>query len=229
MINTVRDNIIPRDIMSIVFGTLGHRSQSLIPTIRSTENVERVIFYYGGDEEAKRARDAVIDYCKSLRIPVDAVELPDVFDLMDIAKRIKGDIRQWKKRGSKISIFNIAGGTRPTSSAALLACILEGVPTVYVHDVTHDEIALPLLEIEYRKILSPKERKILEIIRKQQNRKKQLSQIELAKLFGVTKATMNYHVKQLLKKGVISLTPDPEDMRRKLIAIQPTVELLLGD
>jgi len=215
--------------MAIVFGTLGHRPQSFIPTIKSTEDVERVVIYYGGDDEASRAKDAIIEYCKNLRIPVDAVELSDVFDLIGITKRIRGDIRDWKKRGSKISIFNIAGGTRPTSSAALLACILEGIPTVYVHDVTHDEIALPLLEMEYNKILSPKEKRILEIIRRNQSKKKPLSEIELAKQFGVTKATMNYHVKQLLKKGVISLTPDPDDMRRKLVAIQPTVELLLGE
>lgn len=229
MINMVCNNIILGDEIAIVFGTLGHRPQSLIPTIKSTEDVERVVFYYGGDSEATRARDTVIDYCRSLRIPVDAVDLPDVFDLIGISKRIRSDMREWKRRGSKIAIFNIAGGTRPTSSAALLACIMEGVPTVYMHDVTHDEIALPLLEIEYSKILSPKERKILSIIRKKENRKKPLSGIDLARLFGVTKATMNYHIKQLLKKGVISLTIDPEDSRRKIVSLQPTVELLLGD
>ena len=125
--------------MSIIFGTLGHRPQSLIPSIKTTENDERVVFYYGGDEEAAKARDEVVEYCKNLRIAVDAVELPDVFDLLGITKRIRADLREWKRRGPKIAVFNIAGGTRPTSSAALLACILEGVPTVYVHDVTYDE------------------------------------------------------------------------------------------
>ena len=214
--------------MSLVFGTLGHRPQSLIPTIKATENVERVIFYYGGDPEATKAKDEVVEFCKDLRIPVDAVELPDVFDLMGIARKIRGDIKEWRKRGSRIAIFNIAGGTRPTSSAALLACILEGIPTVYVHDVTYDEIALPLLEIEYTKILSNKERKILEIVKKHQH-KKPLSEVELSREFEVTKATMNYHVKQLLKKGAIALTPDPVDNRRKLVTIAPTVELLLGE
>lgn len=215
--------------MSMIFGTLGHRPQSLIPTIKATEDIDRVVFYYGGDDEAKKARDAIVEFCKSLRIPVDPVELPDVFDLMGIAKRIRNDIREWKGRGGKIAIFNIAGGTRPTSSAALLACTLEGVPTVYVHDLTYDEIALPLLEIEYSRILSKKERKILDIIRKNEEKGKPLYEVELARIFGVTKATMNYHVKQLLNKGVISLTPDSEDMRRKIVGLQPTVDLLLGD
>jgi DNA-binding MarR family transcriptional regulator len=214
--------------MSIVFGTLGYRPQSLIPTIKATENVERVVFYFGGDQQAWKAKEEVVNYCKNLRIPVDAIELPDVFDLMGIAKRIRADIREWKKRGAKIAIFNIAGGTRPTSSAALLACILEGIPTVYVHDVTYDEITLPLLKIEYTKVLSAKERKILDAIRKAQA-KSPLSEVELARQFGVTKATMNYHVKQLLKKGAIAITPDPEDTRRKQLTIEPTIELLLGD
>ena len=215
--------------MSIVFGTLGHRPQSLIPSIKATEGVERVVFYFGGDQEAEKAKDEVVEYCKNLRIPVDPVKLPDVFDLLGIAKRIRADLSDWKKRGQKIAIFNIAGGTRPTSSAALLACMLEGVPTVYVHDVTNDEIALPFLEIEYSHILSNKERKILTIIRKNQRQNKPLSEVELARQFEVTKATMNYHVKQLLKKGVINLTPDQTDTRRKLVTIQPAVELLLGD
>jgi len=214
--------------MSIVFGTLGYRPQSLIPTIKATENVERVVFYFGGDQQAWKAKEEVVNYCKNLRIPVDAIELPDVFDLMGIAKRIRADIREWKKHGAKIAIFNIAGGTRPTSSAALLACILEGIPTVYVHDVTYDEITLPLLKIEYTKVLSAKERKILDAIRKAQA-KRPLSEVELARQFGVTKATMNYHVKQLLKKGAIAITPDPEDTRRKQLTIEPTIELLLGD
>lgn len=215
--------------MPTVFGTLGHRPLSLIPSIKATENVERVIFYYGGDEEAERARDEVVEYCKNLRIPVDPIRLPDVFDLLGIAKRMRADLKEWKRRGQKIAIFNIAGGTRPTSSAALLACMLEGVPTVYVHDVTNDEIALPFLEIEYSNILSPKERKILALIRKNQKANRPLSEVELARQFEVTKATMNYHVKQLMKKGVIALTPDPKDTRRKLVTILPTVELLLGD
>ena len=214
--------------MPIVFGTLGHRPQSLIPSIKATEKVERVVFYFGGDQQAVKAKEEVVDYCKSLRIPVDAIELPDVFNLMDIARKIRSDIRDWKRRGAKIAIFNIAGGTRPTSSAALLACMLEGIPTVYVHDVTYDEITLPLLKIEYTKVLSDKERKILGLVKRAQA-KKPLSEVELAKQFGVTKATMNYHVKQLLMKGAIAMNLDPEDARRKLLTIEPTIELLLGD
>lgn len=215
--------------MSIVFGTLGHRPQSLIPSIKANEDVDRVVFYHGGDAETLRSRDTITEFCKGLRIPVDPIELNDVFDIVEVAGIIRKDVKEWKKRGNKIAVFNIAGGTRSTSTGALLACMLEGIPTVYVHDVTHDEVALPLLEMEYEKILSEKERRILRILIKKKKQKKQLSEVELAKLFGVTKATMNYHVKQLISMGAISLVPHEGDMRKKIVTLQPTIELLLGE
>ena len=154
--------------MVVIFGTLGYRPKSLIPTIRSTPNVDKVVFYYGidpADKEASskvpEARKGVVDYCKNMKIAVDPVELPDVYDFKNIAMRIRNDIRKHKRDGKEIAVFNIAGGTKPTSSAALLACILEGIPTVYVHDRTYEEIHLPLLRMEYNEVLSKEEQEIL--------------------------------------------------------------------
>jgi len=139
--------------MVAVFGTLGYRPKSLIPTIRSTKDVDKVVFYCGADKsdpdavkKVAEARKAVLDYCRTMKIAADAVDLEDPFDFKRVAARIRGDIRKHKKEGKEVAVFNIAGGTRPTSSAALLACILEGVPTVYVHDLTYEEIRLPLLK-----------------------------------------------------------------------------------
>ena len=36
--------------MAVVFGTLGYRPRSLIPTLRSTEGVDKLVFYYGADK-----------------------------------------------------------------------------------------------------------------------------------------------------------------------------------
>src|SRR2546428_409727 len=38
--------------MTVLFGTLGWRPQSLLPSIRSTENLERIVFYHS--DHAKR-------------------------------------------------------------------------------------------------------------------------------------------------------------------------------
>ena len=215
--------------MSVVFGTLGYRPQSLIPTIRATGDVEQVIFYYGGDKRAAEAKDRVLDYCKKMKIPAKDVELPNVFDLLGIAKIIKADLRKCKADGKKIAIFNIAGGTRLTSSGALLACMIEGVPTVYVRDDTYEEFTLPLLEIKYEEILSDKEKEILGIVLENQQKGKQLTGVELAKLLKVKKATVNYHVHRLIEKGAVELTPHGDDSRKKLIKAQPAIELLFGD
>ncbi len=220
--------------MVVVFGTLGFRPKSLIPTIRSTANVEKVVFYCGADRadpEAVRnvaeARKAVLDYCRSMKLAVDAVDLEDPFDFKSIATRIRGDIRRHKREGKKISVFNIAGGTRPTSSAALLACILEGVPTVYVHDVTYEEIPLPLLRMEYSQVLSGEEREILRTLLR--NRSRKLTEIDLSKLVGKHKATVNHHIKNLVAKGAVRLDAHPTDSRKKVVTVEESTELLLGD
>ncbi len=220
--------------MSVVFGTLGYRPKSLIPTVKSTPNVEKVVFYYGADPaepEARKkvsdARTAVTEYCRSMNILSDGIELEDPFDFKRIAKRIRRDIRRHKREGMEISVFNIAGGTRPTSSAALLACILEGVPTVYVHDVTSEEIHLPLLRIEYKDVLSAEEREVLQVLLRNKNR--MLTEVELAGLVGKHKATLNHHLRNLVSKGAVRLAKHPTDARKKLVRLEESSELLLGD
>jgi len=220
--------------MVAVFGTLGYRPKSLIPTIRSTPDVDKVVFYCGADKkdpEAVRkvaeAKKAVMDYCRSLKLAVDAVELEDPFDFKGIALKIRGDIRKHKKEGKGVAVFNIAGGTRPTSSAALLACILEGIPTVYVHDVTYEEIHLPLLRMEYDQVLSGEEREILRRLLK--SRLKDITEVELAALLGKHKATVNHHIKNLVAKGALRLEKHPTDSRKKVVKVEESAELLLGD
>lgn len=220
--------------MVAVFGTLGYRPKSLIPTIRSTPGVDKVVFYYGADKndpEAPRkvaeARKAVVDYCRAMKIAVDAVELEDPFDFRSIALRIRGDIRKHKREGREIAVFNIAGGTRPTSSAALLTCILEGVPTVYVHDVSYEEVRLPLLRMEYSQVLSREERELLKALIA--NRSRDLTEVELANLIGKHKATVNHHLRNLVAKGAVRLESHPEDCRKKIVKVEESTELLLGD
>ncbi len=220
--------------MVVIFGTLGYRPKSLIPTIRSTPDVEKVVFYCGADgsdldavKKVSEARKAVVDYCRTMKIAVDAVDLDDPFDFKNIALRIRGDIRKHKREGKEIAVFNIAGGTRPTSSAALLVCILEGIPTVYVHDVSYEEIHLPLLRMEYNKVLSGEEREILRVLSKRKS--KPVTEIELASLVGKHKATINHHIKNLVSKGAVRLEKHPDDMRKKIVRVEESTELLLGD
>jgi CRISPR locus-related DNA-binding protein len=220
--------------MVAVFGTLGYRPKSLIPTIRSTPDVDKVVFYCGADKKdaeavkkVAEAKKAVLEYCTAMRIPAEAVELEDPFDFKRIALRIRGDIRKHRREGKEIAVFNIAGGTRPTSSAALLTCILEGVPTVYVHDVTYEEIPLPLLRMEYNRVLSKEERSILSVLLK--NRSKDMTEVDLARLLGKHKATVNHHLRNLIAKGAVRLEKHKSDSRKRVVRVEESTELLLGD
>jgi CRISPR locus-related DNA-binding protein len=220
--------------MVVVFGTLGYRPKSLIPTIRSTANVDKVVFYCGADKSEPNAvksvaaaKKEVLDYCNGMHLSVDAVELEDPFDFKNIAMRIRSDIRKHKRENKEIAIFNIAGGTRPTSAAALLVCILEGIPTVYVHDVNYEEIHLPLLRIEYANVLSKEEKEILRFLIN--NRTKDMTEKELADSLGKHKATMNHHLKNLVADGVVRLERHPQDQRKKVVRLEESAELLLGE
>lgn len=220
--------------MAVVFGTLGYRPKSLIPTLRSTQDVEKLVFYFGADKNdpdaGRKVSDAmktVVDYCVKMGVAVEPVELRDPFDFKEIATRIRKDLRKHKREGKEIAVFNIAGGTRPTSSAALLVCILEGVPTVYIHDVTYEEIHLPLLKMEYDQVLSKEEKEILRFLSR--NRGSDVTEVELASKLGKHKATMNHHIKNLVRKGAVRLEKHPQDQRKRVVKVEDSTELLLGD
>src|SRR2546429_9034823 len=110
--------------MTILFGTLGWRPQSLLPSIRSTEHLERVVFYHSDHAKSRDARSKVVEFCRSLGVPCTATEVADAFDLIDAAGQIRTDVRKEKAGGVDLR-FHIAGGTRLMSSAAPPAFILE--------------------------------------------------------------------------------------------------------
>src|SRR5437899_7817077 len=211
--------------MTVLFGTLGWRPQSLVPTIRSTDNLYRVHFYHIDDVNSRDARSKVIVFCRSLGVPASAAEVTDAYDLLQVASQIRGDVRKERAAGAELR-FNIAGGTRLMSSAALLVCILEGIPATYVHDETYREIPLPLLRMTYGEGLTPKQRDALAFLVK--NREKRFSETALARALGVHKATMNHHLRKLEAVGAIERQSDPADARRLIVKPAPAMELLVG-
>ena len=211
--------------MTVLFGTLGWRPQSFLPSIRSTEKLERVVFYHSDHAKSREARAKVMEFCRSLGVAANAVEVSDAFDLLHVAAQIRADVRKERASGSDLR-FNIAGGTRLMSSAALLVCILEGIPATYVHDETYQEIPLPLLRIDYGAGLTAKQRDVLSFLVR--NRDKDFTETALAKALGVHKATMNHHVRELEAKGAIARLSDPTDGRRLIVKPAPGMELLVG-
>lgn len=211
--------------MALLFGTLGWRPQSLLPSIRSTESLDRVVVYHSDHEKSRAAMAKVADFCEAFGVPLTAVELDNAFNLMQIARRIREDLRK-ARAGAQPVRFNIAGGTRVMSSAALLACILEGVPTTYVHDDTGEEVALPLLRMNYAEHLSPRQREILKFLVDHADASH--SESALAKAMHVHKTTMNHHVRALAEKGVVEIAPDPRDARAYVVRAAAGADLLVG-
>ena len=211
--------------MTVLFGTLGWRPQSLIPSIRSTEGLERVVFYHSDHAKSREARVKVIEFCRALGVSAVANEVSDAFDLLHVASQIRADVRRERATGAEIR-FNIAGGTRLMSSAALLVCVLEGIPATYVHDDTYQEIPLPLLRITYGEGLTPKQREVLTFLVK--NRERDFTETSLARALGVHKATMNHHLRELDAKGAIERLPDAKDARKLVIKPAPAMDLLVG-
>jgi CRISPR locus-related DNA-binding protein len=211
--------------MTVLFGTLGWRPQSLLPSIRSTENLERVQFYHSDHTKSRDARSKVIEFCRSLGVPAGAVEVSDAYDLLHVAAQIRADVRKERAAGAELR-FNIAGGTRLMSSAALLVCILEGVPATYVHDETYREISIPLLRITYGEGLTPRQREVLTFLVR--NGDKDFTETALARALGVHKATMNHHLRELEERGAVERREDPDDRRRLIVKPAPGMDLLVG-
>jgi len=211
--------------MTVLFGTLGFRSEALLPAIKATSDVEKVVFYHDHHDSSLKAKSEVCSYCETLGIKAVPIPVDDAFDFLQLAKEMKQDVRRYRREGSEIACFNIAGGTKLMSSAALLIGILEGIPATYVHDRTLQPFHLPLLRIKYSETLTPKQREILRYLIDHKN--SELTERELADAVGVKKATINHHVSKLVEKGVVTLTAKKGDRRVKVVKAEPAVELLL--
>jgi len=211
--------------MTILFGTLGFRSEALIPAIRESSDVEKVVFYHDHHESSMKAKSEVCSYCETLGIKAVPMPVDDAFDFLQVAKKMKQDVRRYRKEGTEIACFNIAGGTKLMSSAALLVSILEGIPATYVHDRTLQPFHLPLLRIRYSETLTTKQKEILRHL--VDHKDSEFTERELADAVGVKKATINHHVSRLIEKGVVTLIPKKGDRRAKVVKAEPAVELLL--
>lgn len=211
---------------TVLMATLGWRPRTLIPSIQSTGDVERVVVYHSAHTKSRNARSKVVRFCATLDLPVAPVEVPNAFSLLDLAKRMRSDYQAERKKGATSFRFNIAGGTRVMSSAALLVCILEGIPATYVHDDTYEEFSLPFLRINYADHLTGRQKDVLRFLL--DHRDTSYTETGLASALKLHKSTVNHHVRELSARGVVETVRDPKDGRRRIVRPVEAVELLLG-
>jgi CRISPR locus-related DNA-binding protein len=204
----------------ILFGTLGFTAPKLIPSIKKSAEVERVVLFFDKNPKSHDAHRKVAEHCHDLGIPIESHEL-DAFDLIGDAVAIRKELQK-HPRGTVV--FNITGGTTILSSAALLACVLEGVRCVYLRQDTEEQIPLPLLTIPYHEYINDKQRLVLEAIRDHGG---DVTQAEIGRTIKKSKPDVNHHVREFLRMGLIETRPNPEDARQKLIRLAPSTNLLL--
>jgi CRISPR locus-related DNA-binding protein len=203
----------------ILFGTLGFTAPKLLPSIRK-RGPEAVVLFYDKHEKSDAARAEIAKYCESINLPVKAYKL-DAFDLLEDAVRIREELR---KHPRDQVVFSLTGGTTILSSAALLACVLEGVRCFYLRPDSEEEIPLPLLRLEYGKILNEEKRRILHAIQKFPGG---CTQMDIKRSTGLSKPNVNHHVGNLEDLGLVEVLPDPKDRRKKTLKLAPSTRLLL--
>ncbi|HEY3419082.1 MAG TPA: MarR family transcriptional regulator [Methanomassiliicoccales archaeon] len=211
--------------MVVILGTLGHHPETLLPTIRSTKGVDEVVVFHSDHENSIKAVEEIGRTCHMMEVAFSPRQIPDAFDLVSTAKEIQKTILELRTENKHIAVFNIAGGTRIMSASALLVCTLEGLNAVYVHDDSHKEIPLPLLQIKYSDILTEREKLILRFLLA--NKGKEVTQRDLADELHLHKATVNHHVKQLIDKRAIHLEDKVGDKRVRPIRVEDSMALLL--
>ena len=211
--------------MVVLLGTLGHHPETLLPSIRSTKGVEEVVVFHSDHQDSIKAVEEIGRTCQMMEVVFSPRPIPDAFDLVSTAMEIQRTILELRNSNKQIAVFNIAGGTRIMSASALLVCTLEGLNAVYVHDDSHKEIPLPLLQIRYSDILTDQEKVILKFLLDKKGA--EVTQRDLAKELQLHKATVNHHVQQLIEKRAIHLEEKKGDKRVRLIKVEDSMVLLL--
>lgn len=205
-----------------IYGTLGFTPKKFLPTLRSRHDVERAVVFHDDHADSQAAAKEVTAYCKSVGIALECVQL-DAFDMVECASAMQKKVRA---RGAENILFNVTGGTTVLNAAAVLTCILEGVPAVYLNQESRSEIPLPLITARYDRLLSTPQRRVLAHI----NRTKGCTLGELVTGLGQSKPTMSHHVQKLVDYGLVSRRTDDKDARIKRLQAIPSARLLLdGD
>lgn len=216
--------------MTTIYGTLGFTPDKFLPTLRQRSDVEAACCFHDDHPDSVEAAREVARYCKDLGVDYASVQV-DAFDLVDAAGAMQAEVRDRGPEAADL-VFNVTGGTKVLSAAAILVCILEGLRAVYVHEETGREVPLPLLTVRYDRVLTEAERRVLRFIAEHEGEGPDppgTTQADIRAGLELSKPTVSHHVGKLVDHGVVEEAPDPDDGRRKLLTVIPSARLLLGE
>lgn len=147
------------------------------------------------------------------------MDQPIPFDYVGTLERLVGDLRSVADRRV---LFNLTGGPKTMAVAAAMACLLLGIPVLYVPEEEPNPvpIPLPIVRMRYVNMLTPKMHEVLHVLAA----KGDLSAAELARGLRIAHSTLDYHLARLERLGAIGWVAEG---RRRRAAISDLGRVLL--
>lgn len=183
--------------------------------------MSKAVVFHDQHPDSQKAAQQVARYCNDLGIDYRAVQV-DAFDIVESAAAMQEAIR---KDDPRDVLFNVSGGTKVLSSAAVLASILEGLRAVYIHEETGEERPLPLFRARYEDFLTERKREILRYVAEHDG----CTQRQVYEALNLSKPTVNGHIKGLVEYGLLEQAKDENDTRVKRLHVIPAARLLFQD
>jgi len=200
--------------------TLGFASSRLLPVVRRRAP-QRLVVFYDMHEKSGLAYEDVKAYCRSVGLRLDGHRV-DAFAIVPSINRIRQEIRRAPRHEVLVAA---TGGTTILSCAALFASLFEGVRAVYLRERSNEEVDMPLLHIEFEATLSGPKRAIIKALIDAGGT---ASASFLAKKLSKTKATISYHVRDLVKQGIIAEEIRASDRRQHALTLTDGWAMLWG-
>jgi len=221
--------------MVVVFATVGFHPEAIKPAIKHLANIKKCVFFCGSTpEEDSRKRLAqtkehLETACKMMDIPTEFIDLPDEADFCDIFRKIRSKLREeGGKDVAKNCVFNITGGTKPMSLAAVMACVHEGVDAYYYTIDEDQPVKIPLLRVKYADNITEKQKEILTFIGNTPSNETCCAS-DIAKKMRLSPATVSTHLDRLENVGGIERTPNKKNRSSDIIKITDAAKLMLED
>jgi CRISPR locus-related DNA-binding protein len=189
--------------MVVLFATLGFTSQAVTPTLAWAKDLRKVVVFHSKHKKSVEAMEELRKQCKAINVEFEPHRVDDEYSLVPLVKEMERVAREHNKENI---IFNITGGTKMLSSAALLLCVLHSIDAVYTRETNGQILEVPLLKMIYEDLLNKKEKNILRIVADNCNNESRTC--ELSEIYGILKGRMNpsviaYHLNKLEGMGLI--------------------------
>lgn len=174
--------------------------------------IDHLILLHSSDDESRAAALKVKSVAEQM-LPKGEVELVviDPFGMSDILAAITTIPRRHPDAHLTV---NISGGTNIMAGAALVGCFMLGADAVYIKEdkgpakrpIEERLLRLPVPRVAVRDLKGPQV-KVLQALRKGGRTKTEGAVSYLARELGMQPQLASYHLKRLVRSGLVELEP----------------------